>query len=738
MLQTPWGPAALALLLGLVLLGLVLGVVSARGLAPHRRLALMVLRVSVALVIGLMLLEPALQTRMVDRIPNLVPILVDLSGSMGLPTEHGTRLGDATSWIAGQDLDPAEHELVLQGFGEDVGPITMEELTRPPRLARATRILEALEKVAANLRGRDIGGLVLVSDGADNGVLRDRYDGGLPRELEDRLLALGVPVSTVFVGPSGEASDIAIVGVIHDDFAFVHNVVSVDVDTRVQGLDVDQVILSLTEDGVPIQSRTITVRPDIHQYRTTFEFTPATVGRHHYRVATAVLDGEAVDTNNHQDFLMNVLRDRVRVLQVAGQPSWDERFLRHLLKRNPSVDLISFFILRTATDLASIPPSELSLIPFPVQELFEKELRSFDLVILQNFDFRPFRMRRYLPRIRDFVLHGGGLLMIGGPQGFASGGYAGTPVGEILPVTLAQPGDDQQMYHLGRFTMALTRAGAAHPIMSLDPNPARNQAIWASLPELEGVNRVTGPTPGSLVLATWPEVDAPVVVVGQAGKGRTMAVLTDTTWRWTLPNAATGGDLRPYTRFWNNALRWLVQDPMQKLLRISTDREHYAPGDEVRVEVRVFDRAYEPAQGVMVHVTLSGPGTTQTIDRTTEDGRVTWEFQAGEPGLWRLLAAARIEGVDREAETIFLTGARDRETRDATPRPDILEAIARATNGEAITTSGSIQDLPLTPPRVLTVDSQASEPLWSTPALLALLIAAMALDWWLRQRWGLV
>ena len=111
-------------------------------------------------------------------------------------------------------------------------------------------------------------------------------------------------------------------------------------------------------------------------------------------------------------------------------------FLRRLLKRDPNVDLISFFILRTPTDLTMVDSSELSLIPFPTDELFRKELGSFDLVLLQNFNHGPYGIGGYLPDLRRYVERGGGLAMIGGDLSFTSGGYAGTQLAEVLPVKL--------------------------------------------------------------------------------------------------------------------------------------------------------------------------------------------------------------------------------------------------------------------------------------------------------------
>ena len=104
------------------------------------------------------------------------------------------------------------------------------------------------------------------------------------------------------------------------------------------------------------------------------------------------------------------------------------------------------------------------LIPFPTRELFEEQLGSFDLVIFQNFTYRGFNMRQYLPRIRDYVKNGGGFIMLGGDLSFANGGYSGTPIESILPVKL----DAQRPNpHLGRFKPRLTSIGRFHPMTRL-------------------------------------------------------------------------------------------------------------------------------------------------------------------------------------------------------------------------------------------------------------------------------
>ena len=81
----------------------------------------------------------------------------------------------------------------------------------------------------------------------------------------------------------------------------------------------------------------------------------------------------------------NVARQRVRLLHVAGRPTYDVRSLRRWLKSDESVDLVAFFILRTDEDNPmTSDDSELALIPFPVDELFTEHLPSFDAVVLQD------------------------------------------------------------------------------------------------------------------------------------------------------------------------------------------------------------------------------------------------------------------------------------------------------------------------------------------------------------------
>jgi uncharacterized membrane protein len=446
-----------------------------------------------------------------------------------------------------------------------------------------------------------------------------------------------------------------------------------------------------------------------------------------------------------------VIRDKIRVLQVSGAPSWDVRALRQMLKSNPNVDLISFFILRTQDDVSLVPNDEMSLIPFPTRELFEQQLPSFDVIILQNFEYLPYGIGDYLENIRSYVEGGGGLAMLGGAQSFTSGGYYGTPVAAALPVELYGPFDSGPVLDTGKFQPQLTEAGALHPVTSLRYSSTDNQTAWRALPPLEGSNLIAGPKPDATVLAVHPRLRTktgkpmPVIVAGEYGKGRSIAVTTDTLWRYGFVAASRAGDDgRQYTKLWENAIRWLIQDPDLRNLHVDSDAVEYVPGAPVRVTVRLLGRDYQPLPNGEVTLTVTrgaDPAKAQVVSTQKltvgDDGTQTVELGGLAAGVYRVIGKAAIAGRQVDASDIFLVKEGGSELDRPVGDRSTLEAIAAATHGEAL---GPIDALParlaFDPPRIIRVDRRTDVELWSRPGLLILVVGLLGLEWLLRQRSG--
>ena len=439
MLMTPFAGAILWVAAGVGLVILILGWIAARRLSsPWARALVMTLRTGSVACAMLLFVEPALELREVTHERNHIAVVVDSSASMALRDEHDgptrfEQLQQATQSSQKTFLEWRDHrEVDFYEFSDSMKPTSEQAISgeQKPPTGKATRIHAALSNIRQRYQADELAGVVLLSDGIDTGKLRHDPAGAMVA-----LKTFNAPVHTVWVGGQG-LKDVAIERIFADEFAFARTVVKIDALVRSTGFGPRRIPVTLSKDGAVIRTNWIEF-PDTEMapqaIRTTFEFTPDRVGKYVYEVSTPVTTDESSQTNNSRSTVLRVIRDKIRVLLVAGRPSWDVHALRRMLKHNPNVDLVSFFILRTGRDTNSVPSSEMSLIPFPTRELFEEQLPSFDAIILQNFEYAPYGIGTYLQNIHDYVYQGGALAMVGGGHSFASGRYTGTPIARLLP-----------------------------------------------------------------------------------------------------------------------------------------------------------------------------------------------------------------------------------------------------------------------------------------------------------------
>jgi uncharacterized membrane protein len=728
----PGGTPLALVLCGLALLMIVFGIREHLTLAPGpRRTYLHALRCVSVLCALVYAIQPEWVVERVEQLPGRIAVLLDVSRSMLVRDDKDERLVRAIEAVS-RRYDEAHEKPALFGFGQDVSTLARRQLTAAELPLRDdTRIERALSSLLGG-QAPDLGAVLLVSDGADRA----------PHFDPEQLKRLGVRVHTLLIGDSSERPDLAIQSVNVDAAAFLRQPVELDVVLRRTPAGAEPVTISLRNGAELIRESSVQFDEQgigkVH-----LSFTPLKLGRSVYTLSVPTDPDDAIPENNQRAFQLQVTRERLRALLVCGHPSWDARFLRALLKGNPAVDLITFFILRTQNDNSVALPEELSLIPFPTEELFEQHLKSFDLVIFQDFDFAPYSMARYLPRIHDYVMAGGSFAMLGGDRSFGAGGYAATPIADILPVQLPErpPYLDE-----AEFVPTVVREAVHHPLVELVPRVADNLALWQQLAPLAGVDRVLGLRQGAQALLVHPTLTTPagqpmpVLSVMAPGRGRALALATDSAYRWGMATAARSGDASVYERFWDRALRWLARDPLLDPAQITTDRASYGPGAKLGVELWLRDALYRPR--------TPGPFRLRVLDargevlrelpvETDVEGRANLNLNAPpRPAAYTLAVFSESEP-EAIAEQGFIVEAGGDELADPRARPDLMRAIAAATGGEYFASPAALPELSALPStRTRILGSEVHAP-FSSAWFLVLFLAAAGAEWWLRRRSGL-
>jgi uncharacterized membrane protein len=679
--------------------------------------------------------------------PARLAVVVDASRSMSI-LEDGKPRSEAADAILSR-IDASDVD--VYHFGPDLAVGKPGAYDLP-----GTDLEGALGALAERHAGEKLAGVVLITDGIDRGFLRERF---LEEEKPAGPPELPGPLTVYQVGTPGDIHDLAVRNLDAGGYGFVRSPFTITAHLDGLGYEGSRVSVQLSRDGSPVTTQTVTLGKD-GKAEAVFNVTPDVPGRFTYSVSVPVYEDDAVPANNTMPVVVRVVRDRVRVLQVAGAPSWDVKFLRRFLKHDPSVDLVSFFILRTDEDFfAGYDDRELSLIPFPHERLFTEELDTFDLVIFQNFDYQPYFNQRggpaagpvLLKNLRDFVVEDGhAFAMIGGSKSFDLGKYAGTPLAEVVPLKMGLSGDRSDRVCSGLcdatpFTPKLTEEGRRHPITRLAAEAADNELWWERLHPADGTNLTLGKAAGAEVLLEHPGRDAPdgeplpILAVQEVGKGRAMAMTIDSSWRWSFDEAAEGRGNQAYLRFWKNAFRWLVADPTASRVTVETPRENYAMGDVVRVVVRARDPGFAPLAGAKVAAVVEGGGAKTPIEGWTgPDGEIALEWVADRRGPQRVTAEVSTKEGEAvgESDTVFAVTTRDPELDEVVPDGAFLQWLASSTNGRFYGPGEA--GMPLRDPGAgRTVWDRRETALWRAPGLALWVVALAGMAWIVRRRAGL-
>ncbi len=709
---------------------------------------LVFLRTCVYILLIFFLLGPALVDKRVTKLRRPLTVLIDSSASMAFPasskaTQDGKPGKSRLDLVREKLLNGQEpliqklnrdYDLRLYRFGTSVEPISPGSLSQLKAQDEGTRLLELLPRAATDAGAQS--GILLFTDGITNG----------DQKTLDGTPALSVPIFTVGVGETEGFTDVRIAEVRAPEFAFRGREFKIDLTVQAYGLKGKSVPLYFNRGKNLITSRPVAIDSDSFEQKITFSFNPKELGTHSFSLSIPAQPGEQITENNHKEFKVDVHRDKIRVLTLSGSPAWNYRFLRMAMKQDPLIELVSFVFLRTPTDTVDVPDNQLSLIPFPIDDIFLEELKNFDVVFFDDFSHRAYFNPVYLERVKDFVRDGGGLAMLGGFRSFDSGGYAESALKDVLPVELDNKGRYQTQ---ATVRPVLTASGKVHPITRLLPDPKANEEAWAKMPPLADLNQVRGARGETLLSASGDgaATGSPLLTIGRFGKGRSLALMTDDVWRWNFIAVGNRETPQNHLKLIRQAVRWLAQEPAFEQVQIRpipTSR----PGEKVAIKLRVLKDDFTPTAQASVQLRVFGPeGEPSLVSATadSEEGEYTGEYTPTKEGSYRVEAEANLAGktLGRD-KTSFSVAFPYGESDDGRPRTDLLKQIAEASHGEFF----SINDwndkaldkiaAKLESHAPSQIVEQRQTRLWSTLWPFSIILALLSVEWWMRRKWGLI
>lgn len=719
-----------------------------RPLSTGWKTSFITLRSAVLVLLLFCLLRPIVTTTQVSPQETYLAVLMDNSQSMtvaDMPGDQTRKEAVQSEFVDNGVLDELAESFQLRNFSFDKQTRRIISLDEEGETGTASSIDQALAYVEDQLNGLPLGGVVLISDGADNSNVDPaiRAQGFGDRQI---------PIFTVGAGQADIPRDIGIVDVNTVETILEGSVFNVQVALNHQGYEGQEVLLSVMDEDTLVSSETITLGAEGVTRRYDLELSPERPELIVYELNVELQPGEIIPENNSYSFLLdNTAKTPLDVLYIEGHPRNEYKFIRRALEQDES--------LRLATYLQTGPekfyrqgiksPTELSA-GFPDNK---EDLYEYEALILGDIE-ESFFTAEQLQMIEDFVAErGGGFLK----SGMIDEDFIGTPIADILPVTLVEEsflpshlrgGIRRGDHPTGElYYPRLTRDGEFSPLLRLDGEDNQNRSLWGQLPQLQGVYVTGRIKPGATVLMEHPLLQyqnqaLPIIAQQRFGSGRSMTIATASTWRWQMmmPSEDQSQEV-----LWRQLLRWLAVSAPQRIT-IDFDREMYNVGDVVNVTATVLDESFEPDNEATLWMQTVTP-LDQVTDTPmewdiSEDGVYRSSFTVQDEGVFNLLvdvASAAGEGSSGASEknAAFVVTPSLREYTDAGMDSGMLTRIADASGGQYFNVqdvsglAGAVEFTPNAYSQEVQID------LWDRPWLLGLLILLLCMDWVARRMKGL-
>ena len=703
---------------------------------PRDRAVLLALRLAGLAIVVVALMHPILVVSEAVPQRNVVGVLVDDSRSMRIADLNGTTRADAVRHLLGTRDSSLYRALAdkfvvrlfrFSGNGERVaqlGDLTYDGVR--------TQLGPALEAARQELTGVPLSGLVLVSDGADNST----------GSLTDAVMSLGarhVPVFTVGVGRERFTKDIEVSRVEAPRNVLKGASLVVDVLVAQRGYTGDKVQMIVEDGGRIVSTQSVTLSGDGEAIPVRVRVPTTEAGARVLTFRIPPQPGEMVAQNNTQQAIVNVSDRREKILYIEGEPRSEMRFLRNAVRNDKNLQIVT--LQRLAKDQFrrfSVDDSLDLVAGFPKTR---DELFAYKGIILGSIEASYFTGDQ-LRMLADFVSErGGGLLALGGRRALGEGGFAGTPVAEVLPVDLGGGPNDKSGY-FSELKVDVTVPGSMHAATQIADAESTSAKRWKTMPAVTSVNRIGRARPGATVLLTGTPTKGgerqTVLAFQRYGRGKAIAFPVQDSWLWQMLNDV---DDVTFESYWRQLLRWLVSDVPSRVM-VAAAGDQAAPGDAVELNAEVSDRTFlkvNNAEAVARVTSPSGNVSEMPLEwSVTRDGQYKASFTPTEKGLYRVDVRARM-GTDSIVSdpSYIASGDLSTEYFGAEMRAPLLRRIADETGGRFYTGENVAQlakDIVFTDAGNTVVDRKD---LWDMPIVFLLILALVTSEWGYRKLRGL-
>jgi hypothetical protein len=428
----------------------------------------------------------------------------------------------------------SEFEVVTYDFDDVLTPGISTDYS-----GKSTDISNVFNQIFDQYTNRNIGGIVLISDGLYN-------QGSNPLYAISRKSFL--PVFTVGMGDTTEVRDVRVEAVRHNDIAFLGNEFPVEVTISQTMCAGESAQVGIYSGDNLLTQKQVKFEQEFDQKTVVFQLKASQKGFVKYRVVVSSLDNEYSLKNNEANFYVEVIDGRQKILIAHSGPHPDIASLQYVIGKNKNYEV-------------------------EVKPIKEVESASpYDLLILHNYVNEN-------PAL-DQVLKEGGT-----PALFIIGTQTNLPATQSIGIGFSGRQSDYESVnfaHNSNFKEIL-----------LSPNTIR---LLTQAPPLE-VPFGSFQYSGALDVLAYQKVgnitlEQPLIYFTQKQNSRYGVIMGEGIWRWRLFDQLKNKNTRQFEELIGKTITYLAVKENKDPFKISIDNE-YTENDPVKIGAKLYNQSYD-------------------------------------------------------------------------------------------------------------------------------------------------
>jgi hypothetical protein len=238
------------------------------------------------------------------------------------------------------------------------------------------------------------------------------------------------------------------------------------------------------------------------------------------------------------------------------------------------------------------------------------------------------------------------------------------------------------------------------------------------------------------------QLNWPVLVAAEVGRGRVLTSLGYPLWRWDFASAATA-DQPDFSRlFWSAAIRWLTSTQRGERLAVVVLSDPLPAFTPPVLSAVLYDESWRPAADAVLTAEIrdADSGLVQTFELLPQgSGKYKGAGRALAAGDYRYDVRARRDTVQLEAtDGRFRASQVSREALQPASQPGLLSDLSTATGGRRLSMTTWRDARDSIPSQPVWRTQYGTIRLWDTPWLLLAVLLLLGTEWILRRRFQML